>query len=118
MTEVTVLSLFYPLAAPPPPPEVQGLCSNIVWYTPDLSCEGIYGYDVRLYHPKAVHQNVTRRVGSNGTFYIIKDEDGLAGRSGETHVQVYPLVFAWQLLSALSNIIFDKGSSYPQQWSG
>ena len=68
---------------------MQGLCSVVVWYSPEVSCEGISGYDVRLYSPQSVHQNVTRRVGENGTFYIIKDEDNLAGNSDETYVQVY-----------------------------
>ena len=54
-----------------------------------MSCEGISGYDVRLYSPKSEHQNLTRRVGANGTFYIIKDEDKLAmDGSEDTHVQV------------------------------
>ena len=70
-----------------PSPEVQGLCSIVVWYSPEVSCEGIIGYNVRLYNPQSPHQNVTRRVGANGTFYIIKDEDKLAG-SDETYVQV------------------------------
>ena len=54
-----------------------------------MSCDGIIGYDVRLYSPQSVHQNLTRRVGANGTFYIIKDEDKLAmAGSDDTHVQV------------------------------
>ena len=74
------------LAPPPSPPKVQGLCSLVVWYSPAVSCEGISGYEVRLYSPQSVHQNVTRHVGANGTFYIIKDEDKLA--VAETYVQV------------------------------
>ena len=84
--------LAYQYAVPvlrlPPPPEVQGLCSYVVWYSPAVSCGVITGYDVRLYSPQSGQQNVTRRVGANGTFYIIKDEDNLAG-SGETYVQVH-----------------------------
>ena len=42
-----------------------------------------------FYSPQSVHQNVTRRVGANGTFYIIKDEDKLAmADRDETYVQV------------------------------
>lgn len=66
---------------------MQGLCSVVVWNSPEVSCGGISGFDVRLYSPQSVHRNVTRRVGANGTYYIIKDEDNLAG-SDETYVQV------------------------------
>ena len=77
------------LAPPPSPPEVQGLCSVVVWNSPEVSCEDISGYDVRLYSPRSVYQNVTRRVVANGTYYIIKDEDKLAiAGLGETYVQV------------------------------
>ena len=62
----------------PPAPEVQSLCSVIVWNRPDVPpCDDIIGYDVRLYSHLVQH-NVTRRVGSNGTFYIITEEDNLA----------------------------------------
>ena len=77
-----------PPLLPPPPPGVQGLCSNVVWYRPEVSREGIDGYDVRLYHPQSAHQNVTRRVGVNGTFYIVKDEDRLINNHTGTLVQV------------------------------
>ena len=74
----------------PTPVIVQGLCSVIFWYSPAVPCSEVSGYDVRLYSPQSGQQNVTRRVGANGTFYIIKDEDILAG-SGETYVQVHPI---------------------------
>ena len=54
-----------------------------------MSCDLIHGYDVRLYQPESSHQNVTRRVGSNQTFYIIKDEDKLGRTTEETYLQVY-----------------------------
>ena len=84
------LTIVYLFSALPPPLEVQGLCSVVVWYSPDVPCERIHGYNVRLYDPQAVYQNVIRRVGSNGTFYIITDEDRLIGQSGKTYVQVIP----------------------------
>ena len=55
-----------------------------------MSYEDISGYDVRLYHPQSVHQNVTRHVEANGTFYVITDEDkyNRLAICNETHVQV------------------------------
>ena len=54
-----------------------------------MSCAGISGYEVRLYSPQSLHKNLTRRVGANGTFYILEDEDKLAMIGSEdTHVQV------------------------------
>ena len=79
----------------PPPPEVQALCSFVVWYTPEVSCDGISGYDVRLYHPRSAQQNMTRRVGANGTFYIVKDEDRLVN-DHDTHVQVAICMYVCQ----------------------
>ena len=58
-----------------------------------MPCEGISGYDVRLYSPQSVHQNLTRHIGANGTFYIIKDEDKLAmAGSDDTYVQVCHII--------------------------
>lgn len=56
-----------------------------------MSCDGVSGYDIRLYSPLSVHQNVTRQVGANGTFYIIKDEDKLL-ITDDTYFQVALLV--------------------------
>ena len=71
-----------------PPLGVQGLCSAVVWYSPDLEvpCEDIHGYEVRLFYPHSAHLNVTSRVGANGTFYIVDEEDLTS--SDETYVQV------------------------------
>ena len=66
---------------------MQALCSAVVWYDPEVSCGNIGGYDVRLYDAQLVTQNTTRRVGANGTFYIIQDEDKLADEQ-ELYVQV------------------------------
>lgn len=71
-------------------PKVQALCSVVVWYSPEVTnCNSITGYDVRFYthSPQLPEQNLTRRVESNGTFYIISDEDNL-GNSDGTYVQV------------------------------
>ena len=57
-----------------------------------MSCDLIRGYDVRLYIPQSPHKNVTRRVGSNRTFYIIKDEDKLTGSREETYVEVNNII--------------------------
>ena len=72
----------------PPPPFVQTfLCSIVVWYNPEVPCDVINGYSVRFFHPQGEHQNVTRYLGTNGTFYVIKDED-IAEINNATSVQV------------------------------
>ena len=77
------------LSAPLPlPSNVQGFCSNVVWCSPEVSCDSISGYDVRLYHPQSAHQNLTRHVEAKGTFYVITDEDRQASSDAGTLVQV------------------------------
>ena len=75
---------------PPPlsaPVGVQALCSVVVWYSPEVSCEDmISGYEVRFYDPNFTHSNVTRYVEANRTFYGITEEDRLAGDN--TYIQV------------------------------
>ncbi len=67
---------------------MQTLCSVVVWYDPDISCEYmIIGYDVRFYSLQSGTKNVTRRTEANQTFYIIQDEDGLADKH-DINVQV------------------------------
>jgi predicted transcriptional regulator len=71
--------------SPSPPPEVQALCSVIVWYSPELYSElTATGYDVLLFDSQQAYQNVSRRVAANGTFYITSDEERLTA----SHVQV------------------------------
>ena len=53
-----------------------------------VSCEDIIGYDVRLSHPESKHQNLTRRVEVDKTYYRMDDEDGEAIVNHKTHVQV------------------------------
>lgn len=72
---------------PLPSPEVQGLCTVVVWYRPELPCESIIGYTVRFFNPQVTHQSTIRHVGANSTFYIIKDEDRL-DTMDSIHVQV------------------------------
>jgi hypothetical protein len=43
---------------------------------------------VRFFRPQLPSQNVTRRVGANGTYYIIQEEDGLDTKQNDVHVQV------------------------------
>ena len=85
-----------PVPSPPPPAPigVQALCSVVVWYSPEVStsCEDldiklINGYEVRFYDPELIQSNVTKYVGANRTFYILTEEDRLAG-DDKTYVQV------------------------------
>ena len=50
-----------------PPPQVQALCSVVVWYSPEVSCGDIIGYDVRFFSPRLRldSHNVTKRVEAN-----------------------------------------------------
>ena len=82
-----------PVTQPPTPSVpfgVQALCSVIVWYSPEVSCENnaetINGYEVWFYNAELTQQNVTKYVGANRTFYVLTEEDKLAG--DKTYVQV------------------------------
>ena len=84
-------AILHDIVASPPLLKVQGLCSVVVWYSPEVSCDEalkITGYEVQLYHPQSAHPNVTSRVGANGTFYIVEKEKLLASSMAETYVQV------------------------------
>ena len=59
------------LAHTAPPLGVQGLCTFVVWYAPDVPCVDIRGYEVRLYHPQSAHSNATIGVWATGTFYVV-----------------------------------------------
>lgn len=83
-----------------PPLGIQGLCSVVVWYRPEVPCRDIHGYEVRLYHPQSEHLNLTNRVGVNATHYIV-DEDKLVSRD-ETVVQVF---FHMHVISELCTIV-------------
>ena len=73
-----------------PPYEVQGYCSHINWRnSPNVSCEDISGYDVRLFNPNS-GLDVTRRVGVHGTFYSLLAIDK-ALKNDSTTFQVYKL---------------------------
>ena len=70
---------------------MKALCTVVVWYRPELPCDSITGYNVRLFNPQATDQSAVRDVGANSTFYIIKDEDKL-DMNNAIHVQVGDLV--------------------------
>ena len=70
---------------------MKALCTVVVWYRPELPCDSITGYNVRLFNPQAIDQSAVRHVGANSTFYIIKDEDKL-DMNNAIHVQVGDLV--------------------------
>ena len=84
-------AILHDIVASPPLLKVQGLCSVVVWYSPEVSCDEaskITGYEVQFYHPQLAHPNVTSRVGTNGTFYIVEKEKLLANNMTETYIQV------------------------------
>ena len=63
-----------------------GFCSVVVWRSPEVLCEDIRGYEVRLYNSQSAHPNMTSRVGANENFYVVEEEKLVS--SDETYVQV------------------------------
>ena len=74
---------------------MEGLCSVVVWDSglsnTALSCEDIIGYDVRLYHPESKHQNLTRHVTTDKTYFMVSDDMDI--NRHETLVQVLIINF-------------------------
>ena len=88
---------------------MEGLCSIAVWESglsdSAVSCEDILGYNVRLYHPESKHQNLTRRVEADKTYYKISDEDKDVKIDHETLVQVqYSFMHRHCRTMALNNV--------------
>ena len=85
-----VSSVTPPPAAASAPFGLQVMCSVVTWYSPEVSCENnaeiINGYELRFYNSEVTEQNVTKYVGANRTFYVLTEEDKLAG--DKTYVQV------------------------------
>ena len=72
-----------------PPNEVQAHCSHVNWRnSPNVSCEDISGYDVRLYNPDT-KEEVIRRVDTRGTFHNFPPLDKNLTRQRSTTVQVH-----------------------------
>ena len=72
----------------PQPVEVQAFCSHVVWRnSPNISCDIINGYDVRLVNP-TTNQSVIRRVDASSTFYHLHQIDDAPLKTDSTNVQV------------------------------
>ena len=69
------------------PPPVQTFCSVVIWSNPQLPCDDIMGYEVRLYNPDS-GKEVNRSVDSYSMSYVIKDEDKLQVEIEKAYVQV------------------------------
>ena len=96
-----------------PPPQVQALCSVVVWDNPAVSCRDIIGYDVRFYSLQLVTQNVTRRVGANGTYYIVQDKDRLNIEQKDIYVQVIiPLYRSQNQIDIYITLIWCRFESF------
>jgi hypothetical protein len=72
---------------PPSVLDVQSFCSVVVWSNPQLPCDDIMAYEVRLYNPDS-GQVVQHRVGGLSTHYIITDQDKIHMDLEEVYVQV------------------------------
>ena len=82
------MASYFHAAPPPPPVHVQGFCSHVVWRnSPNISCDIISGYDIRLVNP-AINQNVTRHVDVFATFFSLHPLDDSPLKSQSTTVQV------------------------------
>lgn len=66
---------------------VQTFCFVVVWNHPNLPCDDIMGYEVRLYNPGS-GQEVIHQVSRLSTYYAIRDRDKLQVELKEAHVQV------------------------------
>ena len=69
------------------PPQVQAFCSVVVWGNPQLPCDDIIGYEVRLYDPDS-GQEVHRSVDNYSTYYVTNDEDKLQVELEKAYTQV------------------------------
>ena len=58
-----------------------------MWSNPQLPCDDITGYEVRLYNPDS-GKEVSRSVDSYSTYYTIKDKDRLQVELENAYVQV------------------------------
>ena len=74
------------------PPSVHTVCSVVVWSNPQLPCDDIMGYEVRLYNPDSGHE-VSRLVASYSTYYATTDEDKLQIELNKAYVQVRIFIF-------------------------
>ena len=71
-----------------PPSEVEAHCSHVNWRnSPNVSCEDISGYDVRLFNPDAGMEMI-RRVDARGTFHNFLQLDKDLTEQKSTTVQV------------------------------
>ena len=87
-------------APPPSPVHVQAFCSHVVWRNfPNVSCDIISGYDVRLVNP-AINQNVTRHVDALATFYSLHslDDSPLKRESATVQFSIY-FLSEWHRIS-------------------
>ena len=67
--------------------DIESFCSVVVWSSPQLPCDDIMGYEVRLYNPDS-GQVVHHQVGGLSTHYIITDQDKIQMDLEGTYVQV------------------------------
>ena len=93
---------------------MEGLCSIVIWESglsdSAVSCEDILGYNVRLYHPESKHQNLTKHVETDKTYYKISDEDKI---DHETLVQVqYSLILYMKTLHIIMNHIMQGTGTF------
>ena len=71
-----------------PPSEVRAHCSHVNWRnSPDVSCEDISSYDVRLFNPDTGTE-VIRRADARGTFHDFLQLDKNLTEQKSTTVQV------------------------------
>ena len=74
------------------PPPLETFCSVVVWSNPQLPCDDIMGYEVRLYDPDSGHE-VSHSVAGYSTYYTITDEDKLQMELKKAYVQVRIFIF-------------------------
>lgn len=63
-----------PVSEPPPPPvDIQTSCDQVMWRNaPNISCDDITGYEVRLVN-NATNEERIKRLDSSATFYKLDE---------------------------------------------
>ena len=69
------------LAVPSRPVNVQSHGDVIVWDTPPRPYGGITEYEIQFFIP-GTRQRITHSRNSEGTFYVVQNEDNLGGPQG------------------------------------
>ena len=95
----------------------------VVWSNPQLPCDDIIGYEVRLYDPGS-GQEVIRSIDSYSTYYVIKGEDKVrvvlerAYTQVSLHIVLAPRYHEYMQVTILTPIRFECCTNSLEQGNG